>query len=127
MVPSSYDVQFFPDDHLSCRELESGKWNEYYGKVIDTDKEHVLAYHTRIKNSDNNGEPVKSFSSLIKIKAFKSNRLTVGMYLLIVIALGMISSSVVNIRSSELWYNLTMLCFGVIILAIALKVRPGKQ
>lgn len=127
MVPSSYDVQFFPDNHLSCRELESGKWNEYYGNEIDTDKEHVLAYHTRMKDSDNNEKPVKSFSSLIKIKAFKSNRKTVGIYLLIVIALGMISSSVVNMHGSELWYNLLMLGFGILILIAAFIIRPGRR
>lgn len=102
MVPSHYDVQFLPNSDLSCRELEQRRWDDYFGKKIDTDHDHVLAYHCKKKvktNQENNRKNFIEFSSLIKIKSYETNIKIIVSYMLIVIALGMLGSSLVNLIS----------------------------
>lgn len=96
MEPSYYDVEYFSDKKMSCRELEEKQWNDYYGGQIDTDKEHVLAYHYSQKAMS--GDLLAgSFSMLIKIKAFQSNWNTIVEYMLIVVVLGILGSALENI------------------------------
>lgn len=105
MEPSYYDVTMLSDKKFSCRELEEKRWDEYYGTNIDTKKEHVLAYHFSQKAQDqspstNEKGYLESFSTLIKIKSYKTNIRTIFEYILIAIALGVLGNTVYNIFSN---------------------------
>lgn len=87
MEPSSYDLISFTSDEMKCRELEESLWDDYLDTTIDFKKGHVLAYHWQ-------GEG--DFSYLVKVKYSKARISTIVSYIFIVIALGIISSTVVT-------------------------------
>lgn len=89
--PSSYDLTSFSDDKMVCRELEEKMWDDYLGTAIDPSKGHALAYHWK------QGEPQPSFSCLVKVKYSKARWHTILAYSLIVIGLGIISSTITDI------------------------------
>lgn len=86
MEPSSYDVESFPNRQMTCRELEGSLWNEYYGKKINYSKGRILAYHWRFEHN---------CSCLVKVKYSKTNFAILAAYILIVLALGIFSSTTV--------------------------------
>lgn len=99
MEPSSYDVESFSNKQMTCRELEGNLWNDYYGKKINYSKGRILAYHWKF-DSD--------CSCLVKVKYSKTNLTTLVAYILIVLSLGVLSSTFVAIVQSicakNYWY-----------------------
>lgn len=91
MEPSSYDVESFSNRQMTCRELEGNLWNEYYGKKINYSKGRILAYHWKFDNN---------CSCLVKVKYSKTNLRTLAAYIVMVLALGVFSSTVVTIVQS---------------------------
>ena len=92
MEPSSYDLTSFSDDKMTCRELEERMWDNYLGRQIDFSKGHALAYHWKQEESKST-----SFSCLVKVKYSKARWHTIVAYSIMVIVLGIISSTIVSI------------------------------
>lgn len=123
MEPSAYDVNSFDNSNMNCRELEKDLWDDYLGMTIDFKKGHILAYHWKAENILN------GFNRLVKVTYSKTKPLTIIVYALLVIALGIISSAIVtavNIcwPSSVKAMILTSICG---ILLIALGILLGKN
>jgi hypothetical protein len=89
MEPSSYDVQSFSNENMTCRELEGKLWDDYFEKEMDLSKGRILAYHWKF-------EEILSSSCLIKVKYSRTKKSTIAGYIFIVIALGIIGSAVVS-------------------------------
>lgn len=87
MEPSAYGVESFDDHKMSCRELEKGLWDNYLGMPIDFTKGHILAYHWRKRDAN------EGFNCLIKVNYSKTKPLTIFVYAMVVVALGIISSA----------------------------------
>lgn len=88
MEPSSYDVESFANKQMTCRELEGELWNDYFGKSINYSKGRVLAYHWKFENE---------CSCLVKVKYSKTNVVTLIAYIVVVLALGVLGSTIVAI------------------------------
>jgi len=108
MEPSSYNVYSFDNKEMSCRELEKGLWDDYLNLKIEPSKGHILAYHWRQK------EEKENFSCLIKINYSKARPITIISYAIIVIILGILSSSVVTIIS--IYYTNSLKAIGLMAL-----------
>lgn len=93
MEPSAYDVNAFDNQNMSCRELEEDLWDDYLNVNLDLNKGHILAYHWKQK------EEKSSYSCLVKVNYSKARIVTIVAYALIVIALGILSSSFVTIAN----------------------------
>lgn len=70
------------NDMLDCRTLEEDEWDNYLEEKYVT--RDVLAYHW--KKSDS--KPFAEYNKLIKIESSKTNKTLIGIYVLVVIALG---------------------------------------
>ena len=92
MEPSSYDVESFANKQMTCRELEGELWDDYFGKNINYSKDRVLAYHWKFENE---------CSCLIKVKYSKTNVVILTAYIVMVLALGVLSSTIVTIIQNE--------------------------
>lgn len=90
MEPSAYDVRSFDDQEMNCRELEEGLWDDYFGATIDFSKGHILAYHWK------QCKEKEGFNCLVKVNYSKTKAITIFIYAMIVIALGIISSAIVT-------------------------------
>lgn len=115
MEPSSYDVESFSNEQVTCRELEGRLWDDYFGEMIDTSKGHVLAYHWKFE---------KEFSCLVKVKYSKARFLTILAYVFIVVALGIAGSLIVSF-TQELFKNNRLYFTGIDILVIAILFGAG--
>lgn len=93
MEPSAYEVRAFGNQDMSCRELEEGLWDNYFGDKLDFSKGHILAYHWKTTKQKD------SYSCLVKVNYSKAKRLTIFSYALIVVALGIISSAVITLEN----------------------------
>lgn len=110
MEPSSYEVESFANKQVTCRELEGKLWDDYFG-VIDYSKGRVLAYHWKFENE---------CSCLIKVKYSKTDLATIISYIVMVLALGVISSTIVAIAECKFatYYPGISIIFGGILLLI---------
>ena len=90
MEPSAYEVRAFGNQDMNCRELEDGMWDDYFGDELNFSKGHILAYHWKSKADKD------SYNCLVKVNYSKAKRATIISYALIVIALGIISSVIIN-------------------------------
>ena len=113
MEPSAYDVSSFDDLDMSCRELEQGLWDDYLGEKINFSKGHILAYHWKTKGGSG------SFSCLVKVNYSKTKVSTILIYAMLVVVLGIISSSIVNVVSilypNDLGIMLVCVIVGVLL------------
>lgn len=92
MEPSSYDLESFANKQMTCRELEGELWDDYFGANINYSKGRVLAYHWKFENE---------CSCLVKVKYSKTNVTTLTAYIIMVLALGILGSTIVAIIQSE--------------------------
>lgn len=92
MEPSSYDVESFADQQMTCRELEGRLWDDYFGEKINDSKGRILAYHWKFDNE---------CSCLVKVKYSKTNIYTLATYVVMVLALGVFGSTMVAIIQEE--------------------------
>lgn len=123
MEPSAYEVKSFDNYNMNCRELEKDLWDDYLGITIDFTKSHVLAYHWKAENAEN------GFNCLVKVNYSKTKPLTIVVYALIVIALGIISSTfvtAVDIFWPNNWIAMILTCLFACLL-IALGILIGKK
>lgn len=86
MEPSSYDVESFANPQMTCRELEGNLWDDYFESKINYTKGRILAYHWKFN---------EECSCLVKVKYSRTNISTLLAYIFIVIALGVIGSTIV--------------------------------
>lgn len=108
MEPSSYDIESFANPQITCRELEGNLWDDYYGNSIDYSKGRILAYHWK---SD------KDYSCLIKVRYSKTDFSTLCAYVLIVIALGIVGSTIVSVAQAI--FEKASVSFALISVALA--------
>lgn len=94
MEPSSYDMVSYSQNQMTCRELEKDSWNEYLEELNDK-AGHILAYHWKKKAKDSNHK-VRDFSCFAKINYQKMQSKTVLAYVLVVLGLGVIGSTIVS-------------------------------
>ena len=94
MVPSSYDLTSFYKKTMTCRELEEDLWDDYLETSIDFSKGHVLAYHWRDKEEES--KKCEDFACLVKVNYSRAEKSTIALYMLSVIALGILSSMFVT-------------------------------
>lgn len=90
MEPSSYDIESFTNVPMTCRELEEKLWDDYYTNNIDYSKGRVLAYHWSFGKQS-------AYSCLLKIRYSKTNHWILTAYIFMIVALGIIGSTVVSI------------------------------
>ena len=93
MEPSSYDLESFANNQLTCRELESTLWDDYFGEVINYSKGRVLAYHWKFS-----GE----CSCLIKIRYSKTNLSTIMSYIIMALSIGIVGDAIISTVQSVL-------------------------
>lgn len=94
MEPSSYDMVSYSQNQMTCRELEKDSWNEYLEELNDK-AGHILAYHWKKKAKDTNHK-ISDFSCFAKINYQKMQIKTVLAYVLVVLGLGVIGSTIVS-------------------------------
>lgn len=94
MEPSSYDMVSYSQNQMTCRELEKDSWNEYLEELNDK-AGHILAYHWKKKAKDSNHK-IRDFSCFAKINYQKMQSKTVLAYVLVVLGLGVIGSTIVS-------------------------------
>lgn len=92
MEPSSYDVESFAEQHMTCRELEGSLWDDYFGEKISNSKGRILAYHWKFDNE---------CSCLVKVKYSKTNIFTLATYFAMALAIGVFGSTIVSIIQAE--------------------------
>lgn len=97
MEPASYDMISYTQNDMTCRELEKNLWNEYLDIKLDDKAGHVLAYHWRKKKKD--GVRINDFSCFAKINYQKMQMKTVLAYVLVILGLGILGSSIVSATS----------------------------
>lgn len=93
MEPSSYDLESFANNQLTCRELENTLWDDYFGEHINYSKGRILAYHWKFK-----GE----CSCLIKIRYSKTNLSTIMAYIIIALSIGIVGEAIISTLQSAL-------------------------
>ncbi|BDZ84608.1 hypothetical protein Lac2_27420 [Claveliimonas bilis] len=123
MEPSSYEVKSFDNLKMSCRELEEGLWDDYFGEKINFSKGHILAYHWKKDNADN------GFNCLVKVNYSKTKISVIFAYALIVVALGIIGSAVVTLFDSLISDTMYAMvgAFFLAILLIIIGILIGKK
>lgn len=122
MEPSAYDVSSFDDFEMSCRELEKGLWYDYFGEKIDCSKGHILAYHWKTKDVSS------CFSCLVKVNYSKTEVITIFVYAILVVALGIIGSAIVTVITILYPDNLATMLICIIcgVLLVTIGVFIGK-
>lgn len=118
MEPSSYDVESFANKQMTCRELEGELWDDYFGKNINYSKGRVLAYHWKFENE---------CSCLIKIKYSKTNVTTLTAYIVMVLALGVLGSTIVAIIQSECVKYFPYISIGIGCFLFAIGLILGRK
>jgi len=123
MEPSAYEVKSFDNYVMNCRELEKDLWDDYLGMSIDFSKGHILAYHWRAK------EEKEYFNCLVKVNYSKTKPLTIAVYAIVVVALGIISSAGVTAVGiwlpNNLWAMLGTSLFGILLIMLGILI--GKR
>ena len=112
-------LKSFANKQMTCRELEGELWDDYFGKNINYSKGRVLAYHWKFENE---------CSCLIKIKYSKTNVTTLTAYIVMVLALGVVGSTIVAIIQSECvkYFPYISIGIGCFLFAIGLIFRKEK-
>lgn len=118
MEPSSYDVESFANKQMTCRELEGELWDDYFGAKIDYSKDRVLAYHWKFENE---------CSCLIKVKYSKTNVVTLIAYIVMVLALGVLGSTIVAILQSECVEYFPYISSGIGCFLFAIGLFLGRK
>lgn len=95
MEPSSYDMVSYSQNQMTCRELEKDLWDEYLKVELNDNAGHILAYHWKKKAKDTNHK-ISDFSCFAKINYQKMQIKTVLAYVLVVLGLGVIGSTIVS-------------------------------
>lgn len=119
MEPSSYDVESFANKQMTCRELEGELWDDYFGANINYSKGRVLAYHWKFENE---------CSCLVKVKYSKTNVITLIAYIVMVLALGVLGSTIVAIIQNECtkYFPYILSCLGSLLFVIGLLLGRKK-
>lgn len=94
MEPSSYDMISYTQNSMTCRELEKNLWNDYLEVDLNDKAGHILAYHWKLKGKTEH--KISDFSCFAKINYQKMQVETVFAYVLVVLGLGVIGSSIVS-------------------------------
>ena len=94
MEPSSYDMISYTQNQMTCRELENNLWNEYLDVDLENKYGHILAYHWKEKAKEDKG--ISDFSCFAKINYQKMQMQTVLAYVLVILGLGVIGSTIVS-------------------------------
>ena len=93
-------------------------WDDYLGMPIDFSKGHILAYHWKTK------EAKGGFNCLVKVNYSKTKPLTIAVYAMIVIALGIIGSAGVTavtiLFPNNLWAMFGTSLFGILLIMIGI-------
>lgn len=118
MEPSSYDVESFSNIQMTCRELEGELWDDYYGAYINDSQGRVLAYHWKFK---------KECSCLVKVKYSKTNFVTILAYIVMVVALGVLSSTIVAIIQSNWVQKFPCISCSVGVVLFGIGVILGRK
>jgi len=118
MEPSSYEVEAFTSEDMTCRELEGKLWDDYYTKNIDYSKGRILAYHWKFKNG---------CSCLLKIKYSKTNIVALMGYIVMIVALGVVGSTIVSGIQDIFaeYFPLNAIVCGIVLFGIGLFL--GKK
>lgn len=122
MEPSSYDVESFANPQMTCRELEGALWDDYFESDINYSKGRILAYHWKFDNK---------CSCLVKVKYSKTNASTLWAYVLIVLALGIVSSTIVSMIQAictheDITFSVIALGVGVFFVGLGLHLGAKK-
>ena len=117
MEPSSYDVESFANKQMTCRELEGHLWDDYFGSDINYSKGRILAYHWKFENE---------CSCLVKVTYSKTNFVTLIAYIIVVLALGVLSSTIVSIAQCCKYFPYTSIGIGCVLFAIGLILGRKK-
>lgn len=121
MEPSSYDVESFANKNMTCRELEGNLWDDYCESAMNYSKGRILAYHWKLE---------KENACLVKIKYSRTDLKTLCAYIFIVIALGVIGSTIVaTVQEFLQSRNITfaLISGGLGVLLFGLGILLGKK
>ena len=118
MEPSSYDVESFANKQMTCRELEGKLWDDYFGSNINYSKGRVLAYHWKFEDE---------CSCLVKVKYSKTNFMTLMAYIIMVLALGVFSSTIVAIVQSNCGRSFPWCSFGIGAVLFLIGIGLGRK
>lgn len=88
----------------SMRSLEDDLWDEYLDNHYTT--KNLVGYHWKQSKSENENT-ISNFNSYIRIEEFKSNRIIVFLYLIGVIILGILTSSIQTLLQNIGYNNIT--------------------
>lgn len=115
----SYDVESFADKQMTCRELEGELWDDYFGENINYSKGRVLAYHWKFENE---------CSCLVKVKYSKTNVATLIAYIVMVLALGVLGSTIVSLIQNACvkYFPYISIGLGCFLFAIGLVLGRKK-
>lgn len=115
----SYDVESFADKQMTCRELEGELWDDYFGENINYSKGRVLAYHWKFENE---------CSCLVKVKYSKTNVATLIAYIVMVLALGVLGSTIVSLIQNACvkYFPYISIGLGCVLFAIGLVLGRKK-
>lgn len=118
MEPSSYDVESFANKQMTCRELEGELWDDYFGANINYSRGRVLAYHWKFENE---------CSCLIKVKYSKTNVTTLMAYIVMVLALGVLGSTIVAVIQSGCGKYFPVISSGIGCLLFMVGLMLGRK
>lgn len=121
MEPSSYDVESFANPQMTCRELEGNLWDDYFESKINYSKGRILAYHWKF---------IGECSCLIKVRYSRTKFVTLCAYILIVISLGVIGSTIVSMVQAFLDHKSIMFAlfsFFIALILFVLGLLLGKK
>lgn len=121
MEPSSYDVESFANPHMTCRELEGNLWDDYFESKINYSKGRILAYHWKFN---------EECSCLVKVKYSRTDISTLLAYTFIVIALGVIGSTIlamIQALFSHESVKFALIAGGAAALLFLLGILLGKR
>ena len=117
MEPSSYDVEAFSNNQMTCRELEEGLWDDYFGETLNYAKGRVLAYHWKFKDE---------CSCLIKIKYSKTNIITLTSYIVVALALGVLGSTIVAVLQMKCGDYFSYISGGIVLVLFLTGLLLGR-
>jgi hypothetical protein len=95
MEPSSHIVDVLSKQKYTCRNLETGIWNDYLENTISYGSDGMLAYHLK------ENEDAPDFACLIRVNYSKAKKITIFIYCICVILLGMIGSLLATAISEQ--------------------------
>ena len=128
MVPSSYDLTSFYKKSMTCRELEDKLWDDYLETTLDISNSHVLAYHW--KDIAEDGKMCEDFACLVKVNYSRAKKSTIALYMLSVVALGVLSSLIVTSLAEyfgALGFLYFVLGLGIVIVSFLIIIFAGKN